>query len=260
MEDNSLLMIVLAFLVGYMCSGMMENMCGVNTRTNMNYNTCNKLIEGSSNKGLGFGNYPNLAAAVDEEIDDELQNSCSNLNKMIDQDKIIIPLNSLSLNTMLEQDESNNSAIVTINGSNYEYFGNASSVDDYISYDYSDVSYIDTANRVIYGKHEVVDTIKGEPYYFPKFDFEKNIITYVVPLPSADDPIWEVIMDDPDNDYSNDMIYINKTFNDKVFVEFYYIMHEFYCFGDKVLVKTYAPEGAGNPYIIMYTNMFDLQQ
>ena len=30
MEDNSLLMIVLAFVVGYMCSGMIKNMCGYN--------------------------------------------------------------------------------------------------------------------------------------------------------------------------------------------------------------------------------------
>ena len=28
MEDNSLLMIVLAFVLGYMCSGMMKQMCG----------------------------------------------------------------------------------------------------------------------------------------------------------------------------------------------------------------------------------------
>ena len=28
MKDNNLLMIVLAFLVGYMASGMMKNMCG----------------------------------------------------------------------------------------------------------------------------------------------------------------------------------------------------------------------------------------
>ena len=28
MEDKSLLMIVLAFILGYMCSGMMKNMCG----------------------------------------------------------------------------------------------------------------------------------------------------------------------------------------------------------------------------------------
>ncbi len=28
MEDNSLLLIVLAFILGYMCSGMMKQMCG----------------------------------------------------------------------------------------------------------------------------------------------------------------------------------------------------------------------------------------
>tara|TARA_B100000676_G_C17866591_1_gene726289 strand:- start:578 stop:910 length:333 start_codon:yes stop_codon:yes gene_type:complete len=28
MDDNSLLMIILAFVVGYMCSGMMNSMCG----------------------------------------------------------------------------------------------------------------------------------------------------------------------------------------------------------------------------------------
>ena len=28
MEDNSLLMIVLAFVIGYMCSGMIKQMCG----------------------------------------------------------------------------------------------------------------------------------------------------------------------------------------------------------------------------------------
>tara|TARA_B100000676_G_C17866591_1_gene726288 strand:- start:231 stop:527 length:297 start_codon:yes stop_codon:yes gene_type:complete len=35
MEDNSLLMIILAFVVGYMCSGMIKNMCG------------GRLVEGS---------------------------------------------------------------------------------------------------------------------------------------------------------------------------------------------------------------------
>ena len=39
MEDNSLLMIVLAFVLGYMASGMMKQMCG------------GRLVEGSGEKG-----------------------------------------------------------------------------------------------------------------------------------------------------------------------------------------------------------------
>ena len=49
MDNNELLMIVLAFVVGYVCSGMMKNMCG------------GRLVEGlgcNSNEtwcGLDFG-------------------------------------------------------------------------------------------------------------------------------------------------------------------------------------------------------------
>ena len=54
MEDNSLLVIVLAFIVGCMCSGMMKQMCGNKTYGSQmvphrSYNTCNRLIEGSTN-------------------------------------------------------------------------------------------------------------------------------------------------------------------------------------------------------------------
>tara|TARA_Y100001958_G_scaffold20552_1_gene12515 strand:- start:2027 stop:2230 length:204 start_codon:yes stop_codon:yes gene_type:complete len=41
MEDNQLLMIVLAFVLGCMCSGMMKQMCG------------GRLVEGSGN-AFGF--------------------------------------------------------------------------------------------------------------------------------------------------------------------------------------------------------------
>ena len=44
MKDNDLLMIVLAFVVGYMCSGMMKSMCG-------------KLIEGLEEKPESCGNF-----------------------------------------------------------------------------------------------------------------------------------------------------------------------------------------------------------
>jgi hypothetical protein len=43
MDDNSLLMIVLAFVVGYMCSGMVKKMCGRQ-----------RLVEGSM-----WGDYAN---------------------------------------------------------------------------------------------------------------------------------------------------------------------------------------------------------
>ena len=41
MDNNELMMIVLAFVVGYMCSGMMKSMCG------------GRLIEGDSNNSNG---------------------------------------------------------------------------------------------------------------------------------------------------------------------------------------------------------------
>ena len=53
MDDNSLLVIILAFMLGCMCSGMMKQMCGNKTYDSQmvphrRYNTCNRLIEGSS--------------------------------------------------------------------------------------------------------------------------------------------------------------------------------------------------------------------
>lgn len=38
MDDNCLLMIIIAFVVGYMCSGMMNNICG------------SRLVEGKMTK------------------------------------------------------------------------------------------------------------------------------------------------------------------------------------------------------------------
>ena len=43
MDDNDLLMIILAFVSGFMLQGMMKNMCG------------GRLVEGASNQGCALG-------------------------------------------------------------------------------------------------------------------------------------------------------------------------------------------------------------
>tara|TARA_X000000950_G_C13681564_1_gene564175 strand:+ start:68 stop:451 length:384 start_codon:yes stop_codon:yes gene_type:complete len=50
MENNSLLMIVLAFLVGYKCSGMMKHMCGGGL--------VEGLVDMPYKKGVGVKYYP----------------------------------------------------------------------------------------------------------------------------------------------------------------------------------------------------------
>ena len=64
MEDKRLLMIVLAFILGYMCSGMMKNMCGrrllegEEIKRSVPATTCEPMYQARSvqdiNDGLGL--------------------------------------------------------------------------------------------------------------------------------------------------------------------------------------------------------------
>uniref|UniRef100_A0A6C0CXF5 Uncharacterized protein n=1 Tax=viral metagenome TaxID=1070528 RepID=A0A6C0CXF5_9ZZZZ len=84
MDDNSLLVIILAFILGCMCSGMMKQMCGNKTYGSQmvphrRYNTCNKLIEGASNGQHNF------------EID-KRDSGCFPANILFDDDVSLIEL------------------------------------------------------------------------------------------------------------------------------------------------------------------------
>ena len=65
MDDNCLLMIVLAFVVGYMCSGMMKSMCG------------GRLVEGKRKKNQNQNqNNDGDVSTIDKKCISD--NDCSN--------------------------------------------------------------------------------------------------------------------------------------------------------------------------------------
>ena len=89
MEDNQLLMIVLAFILGYMASGMMKNMCGCRllegekkTTTTINPSTintsCTPKYKAKGIDAIHNGTNLSFANILMDDIEEQCNNICEN--------------------------------------------------------------------------------------------------------------------------------------------------------------------------------------
>ena len=75
MEENILLMIILAFVLGCMCSGMMKNICG------------GKLVEGVEKKIKLFNKEITVNPTQTHHTQTPCNFDCSFMNELSDEDK-----------------------------------------------------------------------------------------------------------------------------------------------------------------------------